>query len=64
MSQYEEAHIRIQRFGLLLANKERFIQILEDQNVERYGELCSLTGLAWHPTQNGVGIEITYIEFI
>jgi hypothetical protein len=64
MSQYEEAHTRIQRFGMLIANKERFMQILKDGDTKRYDELCSITGLAWHPTQNGVGTERMYVEFI
>lgn len=63
-SQYEEAHIRIQQFGLLLSNKERFFEILDFQQKDRYSELCTITGLAWHPYSNGVGTEKTYIEFI
>jgi hypothetical protein len=64
LSQYEEAHIRIQRFGMLVANKDRFIEILETRNKSRYFELCQITGLAWHPDQNSPGVEKTYIEFV
>jgi hypothetical protein len=64
MSQYEEAHIRIQRFGMLIANKDRFVYILETKNQTQYDELSRITGLAWHPTQNGIGTEKLYIEFI
>ena len=64
MSQYEEAYIRIQRFGMLIANKDRFVNILETEDQTRYDELSRITGLAWHPTQNGIGTEKLYIEFI
>ena len=64
MSQYEEAHTRIQRFGMLIENKERFIHILESKDDSRYDELSKITGLGWHPTRNGFGTEKMYIEFI
>lgn len=64
MSQYEEAHIRIQRFGILIENREYFQDILDRKEETAYGDLCKFTGLAWHPTQNGVGTEKMYMEFI
>ena len=64
MSKYEDIHIRIQRLGLLIKNKERFHEIL-DKNIEsRYGELCDITGMAWHPTKNSPAVERIYIEYI
>lgn len=63
-SQYEEAYISIQRFKLLIANKERFFHILDFKQEERYEELITITGLAWHPHSNGCGTEKTYIEFV
>lgn len=63
MSQYEEAHIRIQRFGMMIENKDRFIHILESKDEARYGELSKITGLAWHPGKNSAGVEKMYMEF-
>lgn len=63
-SQYEEAFVSIQRFELLIANKNRFFEILDFQQEDRYGELSAITGLAWHPRLNGSGTEKMYIEFI
>lgn len=54
----------IQRFGLLVANKERFVGILNSQNEERYKEFGTITGLAWHPDINGGGTEKQYMEFV
>lgn len=59
-SQYEEAHLSIQRFGMLIANKERFFEILRNQEANRYIELGIITGLAWHPQLNEPGIEKIY----
>jgi len=64
VSQYEEAHTRIQRFGMLVANKERFNEILDKQDQSRYGELLKITGMMWHPKDNGWGTEKTYVQFI
>ena len=64
LSQYEEAHIRIQRFGMLIANKERFFEILQNQSEDRYIELLVTTGLAWHPKENSAGTEKMYIELV
>lgn len=64
MSQYEEAHVRIQRFGILTTNREYFQDILYGKDEAAYGDLCKFTGLSWHPTQNGVGTEKIYMEFI
>lgn len=64
MSQYENAHIRIQRFGLLISNKERFFETLDNNDTNRYYELSQITGLAWHPDQNAASVEKEYIEFI
>jgi len=64
MSQYEEAHIRIQRFGLLIANKERFLKILDNKDADRYDELGRITGMAWHPEKNSAAVEKEFIEFI
>lgn len=63
-SQYEEAYLSIQRFALLIANKERFFDILDFMQEERYGELSTITGLAWHPHANSINIEKIYIEFV
>lgn len=63
-SQFEEAHLRIQRFELLVANKDRFVEILNNEEKDRYSEFNSITGLAWHPSQNGVGTEKMYFEFV
>jgi hypothetical protein len=49
---------------MLIANKDRFVYILETKNQTQYDELSRITGLAWHPTQNGIGTEKLYIEFI
>jgi len=61
-SQYEDSHIRIQRFGLLMANKERFEEILERKDEKLYSEFSSITGLAWHPKQNNPSVEKAYID--
>ncbi len=63
-SQYEEAHIRIQRFGMLIANKERIIGILKNNEKERFSEFSQISDMSWHPTTNGFGTEIQYIEFV
>ena len=41
-----------------------YIQILDDQRADRYNELNSITGMAWHPAMNGAAIEKLYIDFI
>lgn len=64
MSKYEEAHLCIQRFGLLIANKERFLEMLNNNDTQRYIELSQITGLAWHPIKNAPSVEKEYIEFI
>jgi hypothetical protein len=64
MSQYEEAHIRIQRFGLLIANKDYIKNILDQNDKSRFDEFSSITGLAWHPNQNSPGTEKMYIDFV
>ena len=64
MSQYEETYTRIQRFEVLIANKERFYEILDTKDKNRYKELGLITGMAWHPDQNSPATEKMYIEFI
>ena len=57
-SPYEEAHIRIQRFEKLMDNIDHFTQILKNKDEARYGDLCTITGLAWHPKENGPGTHV------
>ena len=64
LSQYEDVHIRIQQFGCMVANKDRFLEILAQQDSNRYLEFGLISGLAWHPINNGVGVEKMYIEFV
>jgi hypothetical protein len=64
LSQYEESHIRIQRFKLLLDNKEYFNEILDTHDEAKFCDLCTITGMTWHPQRNGHGVEKLYIEFL
>jgi hypothetical protein len=61
---YEEAHIRIQRFGILSANKDRVFEILDNGSASGNLEFNTMTGLAWHPADNGPGIEKYYIKMV
>ncbi|RUR04233.1 hypothetical protein [Legionella sp. km772] len=61
---YEEAHQRIQRFGLVSANMEQVHNILDGGDPKRYIEFNQMTGLAWHPSDNGVGIEKYYLNMM
>jgi hypothetical protein len=54
----------IQRLGMLVANKKRFFDILDSQDMSRLKELSTITGLVWHPEKNGIGTEKNNIEFI
>lgn len=63
-SQYEEIHIRIQRFGMLIANKDRIFEILTNQDKDRYSEFHIVTGLGWHPNKNSSFIEMDYITLV
>lgn len=63
VSQYEEAYMTIQRMGSMIANKERFLEILSTSDKNRYGEFGIITGLAWHPDLNVASVEKEYIEF-
>ncbi len=64
LSPYEEAHLRIQRFGLLIANKDKILQLLKSGNTQRYHEFGSITGMAWHPEKNSPAVEKLYFEFV
>lgn len=63
LSNYEESHLSIQKFGMLIANKERILKILKNKQRDKYDEFSQITGLAWHPN-NEYGVEKAYIEFI
>lgn len=63
-SQYEEAYVRIQQFGMMIANKERFLEILKNNETDRFLELGLISGLMWHPNDNGYSIEKFYMEFV
>jgi hypothetical protein len=64
VTQYENAHVRIQRFGLVLANKDRIFEILDSKDPEQYIEFSNITGLAWHPGDNDPGIEKYFINMM
>jgi hypothetical protein len=49
---------------MITENKAYFLNILNTKQKERYGEFSKATGLAWHPSTNGVGTEKIYIEFL
>lgn len=61
---YEEAHQRIQRFGIVSANKEEIHSILDSGDPQRYIEFNQMTGLAWHPSDNGPGMEKFYLRMM
>lgn len=58
---YENIHIRIQRFGLILANKKKILEILGSQDSKSYTEFAQITGLAWHPQDNSPNLEKEYL---
>lgn len=61
MSQYEEAHTRIQRFGMVIANKDKIFEMIDKQDGK---ELATVTGMAWHLADNAPGTEKLYIDFL
>ncbi len=63
-SDYEDIHIRIQRFGMLIENKERIFQILDANESRYYQDMNKITGLAWHPQSNSIFTEKEYIQLI
>ncbi len=63
-TQYENTHERIQRFGLLHANREQINEILDSEEANRYPEFGQITGLAWHPKDNHKSIEKEYMDMI
>ena len=63
LTPYEKACQYIQHFGLVVANKERFLEICDTNQKERFNEFPKITQLAWHPKQNSLAIEKAYIEF-
>lgn len=63
-TQYENTHERIQRFGLLHANREKINEILESGDATRYPEFGQITGLAWHPNDNHSSIEKEYMDMV
>ncbi|MGL6036592.1 MAG: hypothetical protein ACRC0B_05395, partial [Legionella sp.] len=64
MSQYEDAYIRIQRFGQVVENKPFFLDALNSADETRYSDFSKVTGLAWHPNKNSAGVERVYMDFI
>jgi len=64
LSQYEEAYVRIQRFGMLIENKDRFFEMLDKGQTDRYHEMGDIAGLAWHVGDNSPGIEKNYIDLV
>ncbi|MFI5343862.1 MAG: hypothetical protein ACHQUC_06540 [Chlamydiales bacterium] len=63
-SQYEAAHIHIQRFGMAVANKTRFFEIIDRWEEDRFIEFDRITGLNWHPIKNPGSIEKNNIELV
>lgn len=63
-SLYEECYLRILRFEKLLQHKDYFFNILDNKDTSKYNELCTITGLAWHPADNAAGVEKANILFI
>ncbi len=61
-TQYENTHERIQRFGLLHANREKINEILESGDATRYPEFGQITGMAWHASDNHASIEKEYMD--
>jgi hypothetical protein len=62
LTQYEDTHIRIQRFGLMQANEKRIHEVLDSKDPERYNEFGNITGLAWHPRENPPQMEKYYMK--
>ncbi len=56
-TQYEYAAKAIQRFGLVISNKELFLNIVRENNREDFPLFGQLTGLAWHPDRNAAAVE-------
>lgn len=59
---YERAHLHLQHYGMLFANKKRIMNLLD--RGERYNEFSLITGLAWHPKENGPSVEKMNIELL
>lgn len=63
-TRYEYAAKAIQRFGILTNNKELFLNILAKDDRQYYSLFNHSTGMAWHPTENGVAVEKEYMTLV
>lgn len=64
MSQYEDVYLRIQRFGMCGANKDRLFQILDSGNKTAFKEMYQLSGLMWHASDNPAAVEKDFLNLI
>ena len=61
---YEKLSIRVQRFGMMMANKERLVEILKSEDSSRYIEMSQISGLVWHPNLNAVKTEEEFLDLV